>query len=456
MSTQDGTNPPLKTNESRRDFLRTAAVLAGAGIAGSAAARSGKGPDIALPGSNSVKVRGMGAKPTPPGDGDAIRIAVVGTGGMGRGHCRALAQFAQRGVENVEIVAVCDVNDLHAQAAANDVVSDGQKYAPTTYRSHKEMLAKEDIHGVLVASPEHQHAIHASDAVVAGKDVYCEKPMTLRLDEALALRETVHNNPDVMFVVGTQKMMLPKYREARKLIEAGAIGTPVFSQTSYCRNSPDGEWNYYQLDPKWEPGVNVDWDAWLGHMPKREWDPEVYIRWRRYRDFSTGIIGDLLVHEVTPMMFALDSMGWPNRVVATGGHYVDKAMENHDQININATFDKGHSMIVAGSTCNEVGLENLIRGHEANIYLNSRHCELRPTRPYVDLVDPLRVECPDIGNDQDQLRLAWLRSIRDRQQPDSTVDFATKVMVFVDLATRSLWDGHAYEFDSSTMQVTRV
>ncbi len=131
-------------------------------------------------------------------------------------------------------------------------------------------------------------------------------------------------------------------------------------------------------------------------------------------------------------------------------------MENHDQVNLTIQFEGEHTMIVAGSTCNEVGLENLIRGHEANIYLNSRHCELRPTRPYVDLVDPKRVECPDIGNDQDQMRLAWLDAMRTREQPDSTVDFATKVMVAVGLASRSIWDGHAYRFDPSSMTATRV
>lgn len=439
--------------QSRRGFLKGSVVAAGVGLAAVAGAST---PSGVLPGAHSITPLGRGKRPTPPGEGEAIRIAVVGTGGMGRGHCRALARFAQEGIDDVEITAVCDVNDLHAEQAVKDIAKSGQATTPRSYRDYRELLAQEDVHGVLIATTEHQHAPVANAAVHAGRDVYCEKPVTLRLEEALALRQTVHANPEVIFVVGTQKMMLPKYREARKLVQSGAIGTPVFSQTSYCRNSPNGEWNYYGIDEKWKPGVNLDWDAWLGHMAPREWDPKVYIRWRRYRDFSTGIIGDLLVHEVTPLLFALDSVGWPKRVLATGGHYVDKAMENHDLVNINATFENDHSMIVAGATCNEVGLENLIRGHEANIYLNSRHCELRPTRPYVDEVDPRRIECPDIGNDQDQLRLAWLRAIRDRQQPDSTIDFATKVMVFVDLATRSLWDGHAYAFDSKTMRATRV
>jgi predicted dehydrogenase len=440
-------------NATRRDFLKHAAMLAGAGaIAGAAGSASAQN----APTVSAVKPLGKGKDPNPPAAGEPIRVAVVGVGGMGRGHCRALVNFAQSKTENLEVVAVADVNDKHAQYAVNDINNAGQQATPDSYRDYREIIKRDDIHAVLVATPEHWHARVAMEAVAAGKDVYCEKPMTLRLDEALAVRETVHNNPGAIFVVGTQKMMLPKYREARKLVEQGMIGHPTFSQTSYCRNSPDGEWNYYGIDPEWKPGVNLDWDAWLGSLGPREWDPKVYIRWRRYRDFSTGILGDLLVHEMTPLMFALDSVGWPTHVVATGGHYVDKEMENHDQVNLTVQFENDHTMIVAGSTCNEVGLENLIRGHEGNIYLNSRHCEFRPTRPFVDYNDPMRVECPDIGNDQDQMRLAWLRAVRSREQPDSTVDFATKVMVAVDLCTRSIWEGSAFRFDPKTMRASKV
>lgn len=384
------------------------------------------------------------------------RIAIVGTGGMGRGHLGAILNLNKENDLGVEIAALCDVNDLHAGAALETVMESGQKTEPMVTRFHEEVMADESIHGVLIAAPEHWHSKIAIDAIAAGKDVYVEKPMTLVVEEAIALRETVLKNPDVMFNVGTQKIMLPKYQEAKRVIEEGRIGTPTFSQTSYCRNSPDGEWNYYGIDDRWEPGVNLDWERWLGHLGPREWDPKVYIRWRRYRDFSTGILGDLLVHEITPLLMALETVGWPVRVQAIGSHLVDLEMENHDQVNLQIEFESGHQMIVAGSTCNEVGLENMIRGHEANIYLNSRHCEIRPTRPYVDFQDPERIECADIGNDQNVMRLDWLQSIRSRQHPYSSVDLGTKVMVVVDLATKSIWDGHAYRFDPKTMTSRRV
>ncbi len=274
--------------------------------------------------------------------------------------------------------------------------------------------------------------------------------MTLRLPEALRLREVVRANPDAVVVVGTQYTTYPGYQEAQRLIAEGAIGKPVWSQTSYCRNSKDGEWLYYEIDPEWKPGVNLDWQAWCGPLGDAPWDPEVYARWRRYRRYSTGIIGDLLVHRITPLIMALD-VGWPTRVVASGGHYVDKAMENHDQVNINIEFEGGHTMIVAGSTANEVGLETMVRGHRANLYIDGRRLTLRPERIYAEEVEEYTFEGPDLGNTQDLLRLHWLDCMRSRGRPVSDVELGTRVMVVVDLATRSLWEGKAFAFDPATM-----
>lgn len=441
------------SDQSRRQFLGTAAAAAGgAGLlaAGCAATGGGRRPG---PGVKTVATVAPMA-PVAVKDNEPIRMAVIGTGGMGTGHCQSIMTLAEQGKTKTQIVALADVNDISVQNAQK-ACQDKQGIEVQTYRDYRELLKRSDIHAVLIASPEHWHAQHAIDALTSGKDVYCEKPMTLNLDQAMDLRAVVLANPDRIFQVGTQMMMLPKYLEARKAIKAGAIGKPVWSQTSYCRNSTTGEWNYYAIDDRWSPGVNVDWAGWCGYLGPREWDPKVLARWRRYKDFSTGIIGDLLVHVMTPLIMAVDA-GWPVRVTASGHHLVDMDMENHDQVNLNVEFEDGHTMIVAGSTANEVGLETMIRGHEANMYLNSRHCEIRPERIFVDEVDEQRIECPDIGNDQDQLRLNWLDCIRTRTPAVSNIDLASKVMVAVDLASRSMWSGHAYRFDPKTMRASRI
>jgi predicted dehydrogenase len=279
--------------------------------------------------------------------------------------------------------------------------------------------------------------------------------MTLRLDAALRLKQVADANPAVRVQVGTQYVMYSSYHEASRMIAAGKIGKPVFSLSSFCRNSKDGEWLYYAIDPAWEPGVNLDWDAWCGPLGRADWDPAVYARWRRYRRYSTGIIGDLLVHRITPLVMGAN-LGWPTRVVASGGHYVDKVMENHDQVNINIEFENDHTMIVAGSTANEVGLETLIRGHKGNIYLGGRTTTVRPERIFAEEFDAETIEGPNEGDTQDQLRHNWLHCIRTREAVASPVELGTKVMVIVDLATRSMWDGAAYTFDPATMTARKA
>jgi predicted dehydrogenase len=295
----------------------------------------------------------------------------------------------------------------------------------------------------------------AEDAILAGKDVYVEKPMTLRLAEALRLMKVMEKNPERILNVGTQYVMAPSYGAARDMIREGVIGKPVWSQTSYCRNSKEGEWLYYDIDPAWRPGVNLDWDAWCGPLGKAPWDANVYARWRRYRKYSTGIIGDLLVHRITPLIWSMD-LGWPVRVTASGGHYVDKVMENHDQVNLTIEFEKEHTMVVAGSTANEMGLETVIRGHKGNLYVGGRNAIMRPERLFAEEMEEKTVVGEDIGDEQDAHRMKWLESLHTREAPASPVDLGAKVMVIVDLATRSMWDRSAFGYDPRTQKVSKL
>ncbi len=462
-----GDHPPVHVDPSRRSFLAKTAALAGvAGLAGVGSRTIAFGAASAGPAPKA-------ADPTPIAADGIIRMAVIGTGGMGTGHCQSFTTLNVKGLDKVHIVALADVCQPRLEGAKRAIertVEDSAKRIEEKggkadrsqkdvnielHSDYRKLLARPDLQGVLIASPEHWHSQMAIDAIAAGKDVYVEKPMTLNLSDAIPLYKAVNANPSVMFQVGTQQMQRPKFLEARKLIASGGIGKPVFSQTSYCRNSKDGEWLYYSIDPKWQPGVNLDWDAWCGPLGKAPWDPEVYARWRRYKKYSTGIIGDLLVHGMTPLMYAMDQ-GWPTRVVASGGHLIDKKMENHDQVNINVEFEKEHVMIVAGSTCNEQGLEVMIRGHKGTIRLGGNNCDVAPERIFADDFDAKTVQCPDIGDDQDAHRVAWLRSIRSREAPAAGIDISTKVMVIVDLATRSMWDGKAYTFDPKTMTAKAV
>jgi len=433
---------------SRRDFLKKTAGAAGAATLVPALAYAGElADDRPIP---QAQAR------APLAGGDPVRIGIIGTGGMGTGHVQSILRMASQNTTNVRIEALCDVCQPRlSNAQALVVKSQGGDVA--TYAKHRDLLARPDLHGVLIASPEHSHARIAEDAIKAGKDVYVEKPMTLTLKDALRLRDVVGRNPDAVVVVGTQFVMSPAYIAAEQLIREGAIGKPVWSQTSYCRNSKAGEWTYYEIDPAWQPGVNLDWNTWCEPLKRIPWNPEIYARWRRFRRYSTGIIGDLLVHHMTPLIRALN-VGWPVRVAASGGHYIDLKMENHDQININVEFEGGHTMVVAGSTANELGLERIIRGHKGNLYISGRTATIRPERIWADEVEEREIAPPPgpAVDDQNALRLHWLDCIRTRAKPRSDVELGTRVMVIVDLATRSLWEGGAYAYDPRRRRVSRL
>ncbi len=439
MSKHDSRSP------SRREFLAHGAAVAGAGALLGACQSPGAADTRAIP---------RAAPRVPLAEGQPIRIGVIGTGGMGTAHCESFAKLAADGQANVQIVALCDVCEPRLDAAKQKLAEKQPGVKVDTYGIHHDLLARDDLHGVLIACPEHWHQQMAEDAIAAGKDTYLEKPMTLRLDQAMRLRKVARANEDVILQIGTQYVTEGKYDVVHDLVSRGEIGTPTFSQTSYCRNSKEGEWKYYAIDPAWEPGVNLDWERWCGPLGVQPWDPEVYARWRRYRKFSTGIIGDLLVHMMTPLIKAIDQ-GWPKRVVATGAHLVDKEMENHDQVNIGVEFETGHVFEVVGSTCNERGLEVMVRGHEATLFLGGKDVALKPERIFADVIDPQDITCEAVEA-QDRLRLDWLNSIRTRQPNLSTVELGTLVMVIVDLATRSLWEGSAFTFDRETMTARAV
>ena len=111
-------------------------------------------------------------------------------------------------------------------------------------------------------------------------------------------------------------------------------------------------------------------------------------------------------------------------------------------------------MLGCGSTGNEQGLGIMVRGHKGNIYLGSNHCVVRPERLFVDDFDEETIKAPNVRA-QDELRLDWLRCVRTREENVSQVDLATKIMVIVDLATRSIWEGSAFEFDPNSETVKR-
>ncbi len=213
-------------------------------------------------------------------------------------------------VPGVEFVAACDVFEGRL-AAAKD------RYGPdlVTSRHYEDVLARTDIDAVIVATPDHWHQKIAIDALRAGKSVYCEKPMVHRIEQGQALIDA-QRETGLTFQVGSQGMSSLGNEKAKELYEAGAIGELNYAEGFWARNDPIGAWQY--PIPADASEASVDWERFLGDAPSRAFDPLRIFRWRNYRDYGTGVSGDLFVHLFSSLHFVVSSKG-PNRVQATGG-----------------------------------------------------------------------------------------------------------------------------------------
>ena len=177
------------------------------------------------------------------------------------------------------------------------------------------MLARPDVDAVIIATPDHWHQKIAIDAMNAGKDVYLEKPMIQHAEEGAAIIEAANKTKRII-QIGSQRVSSVIYEKARQLYKSGAIGQLNLVEAYTNRNSAMGAWQY-TIPPDASP-QNIDWDRFLGHAPKRPFEPIRLFRWRNYQDYGTGVGGDLFVHLFSGIHYVLNSHG-PTRILSTGG-----------------------------------------------------------------------------------------------------------------------------------------
>jgi len=318
----------------RRHFIRTAAVAA------------------ALPATFSAFSRSniFGAN-------ERLRIGVIGCGGMANGHMNALLKMKE--TANVEIVAVCDIYRKRLERAT-------QLTGGKPYDDYRAVLERRDIDYVLIATPEHWHHRMALDALDAGKHVYVEKPMTHTIDQAKEVVAKVKAT-ELKLQVGVQGMSDESYEVAHRYVQDGTLGKIVIAQIDYSRNYVGDFWAY-KIDPDAQPGVNLDWEAWLGPAPKKPWDPRRYFQWRRYWDYSGGIATDLFIHRVTRLIKAI-GLTFPDYVVATGGkwNFTESVAEIPDTFNVLADYPGGPTVSLVSSMANDTPVDHVIRGHKATL-----------------------------------------------------------------------------------------
>jgi predicted dehydrogenase len=239
--------------------------------------------------------------------GDRVRFGMVGIGMQGS---NLLAQSIE--LPGIECVAACDLYDGR-HTLAREITNNPT--LPAT-RRYQQLLANKDIDCIVAAVPDHWHKQIVVDAVTAGKDIYCEKPMSHSPADGVAMVEATKRT-DRIVQIGSQRVSSLICAKAKEVISQGMLGEMMLVEGWLGRNDPTGAWEYpppFDLSPQ-----NLDWDTWQGTVPKRPFDPYIFARWRCWKEYGTGLAGDLLVHLVSGMMFMISINEAPKQAMAMGG-----------------------------------------------------------------------------------------------------------------------------------------
>ena len=267
----------------------------------------------------------------------APRVGLIGTGWYGKVDVLRLIQVAP-----VEVVSLCDV-DKKMLADAADIVAGRQasKKKPRTYGDYRDMLKEKDLDIVLIATPDHWHALAMIAAVESGADVYVQKPISVDVLEGKAMLAAARKNQRVV-QVGLQRRSTPHLIEARDtIVKEGKLGKVGLVEV-YC---------YYHMrarenPPDEDPPPTLDYEMWTGPAPKRPYNKLVHPRsWRAFMEYGNGIVGDMCVHMLDMVRWML-GLGWPRRVESSGGILVDKGGKANISDTQTATFDFGDLQVV--------------------------------------------------------------------------------------------------------------
>lgn len=427
-------HPQSSTGDSRRSFLRKAATLAAA---------SGVTPLLKTP------VYGQNQAPSAnvAGANERIAVAYIGTGKQGLTHVRLQKADGQK--NNIVQAAACDLYQKRLDDARKLIGLEEKD----CYRDHRRLLERNDIDAVVISTVDNWHAQCSIDALEAGKHVFCEKPMTRYLEEAWQVYDTVKRTGKV-YVIGSQGCMDAKWHKAAEWVKAGKLGPLVWGQGSYCRNHPKNDEWAYPVDPEANE-QNLDWFRWLGRAPKIPWNPDHYFSWHKYYAYNSGIIGNLLPHRFHPMMLASGNVEFPRRVVCTGTQKVSTNRDITDTTHLLAEFPSGLTLLMAGTTVNEQGLQDILRGRKGTLYFASSQSrvELKPERIFADELEPEEFNDPAKVENIQQLEKNFFDCIRSGQTPVAGVELAIRAHTVLCLAEMSERLGLALFFDEKTRAI---
>jgi predicted dehydrogenase len=344
------------------------------------------------------------------GANDRVRIGLIGTGGR----CMYLAELL-KGLPGNEIVAACDVYEPRRLEAVEKM---GPQTKPAS--DYREVLDRSDIDAVVIGAPDHWHVPMTLDAVAAGKDVYCEKPITHTLAEGDKLIAGVEKSKRVV-ATGTQQRSWDHYLVAKELIQGKRLGQITLAEMYWYQNYVRTTWQdpEAEIDPS-----RLDWKKFLGAAPDQPFESIRFRRWRFFWDFGGGIFTDLMTHWIDVVQWYMNSPS-PTSVDASGATHALREWQCPDTVNASILFPQNFTATYTGTMVSSLedggiifrGSEGVMRLTRAGFWLYREANQHRNDRemPEPDMV----MKSTDDGT---RTNLAnWLDCIRTRALPNAHV-----------------------------------
>ncbi|HKQ39376.1 MAG TPA: Gfo/Idh/MocA family oxidoreductase [Verrucomicrobiae bacterium] len=377
----------------------------------------------------------FGAAGAPPSE--RITIGFIGTGKMAHDyHLSTLGGF-----KDVECVAVCDV-DTHRRLDAKKVIEDryskdgrGSK-GIADYSDFRELIARKDIDAVCIATPDHWHAIPIIEACKAGKDVYCEKPLTLTIREAQLCIEAVRKHKRVLQTGSQQRSgVFGQFPLACELIRNGRIGKV---KRVHVGVGGPSHWCDLKEEPM-EPGL--DWNLWLGYAPMRPYSSVLSPRgvhnhfpaWRNYREYAGGGMTDIGAHH-------FDIAQWALGLDDTGPVEVIPPEDGKAETGARLVFANGVEITHGGpSGCT-------FEGSAGKLYVDRGKLTTEPESILKEPIAEKDIHLPrNKGHHRD-----WVDCIRSRQRPIAHVDAGARTATLCHLLNLAYWNRRKLRWDAAT------
>jgi len=379
------------------------------------------------------------------GANDALAIGLIGSGNRGKSVLTEALKLKHN------CVALADVAKFRLEKLSKFVEDDYAQDKPTLHADHRKLLDQKGIDAVIIATPDHHHRDLLIAAMLAEKDTYIEKPLTRSMDEGKEMMEAVRKQPRIV-QVGNQRHSGAHWKKARDVVQSNDFGDLVWAKVWDCRN-------WVKKDPFAPPATftkddvkSIDWDAFLGKAPKREFNPQRYWSWRWYWDYAGGLMTDIGAHQLDIVQW-LGGVDAPKSVVANGGNYHFKHWETPDVIHGVWDYGKFVATFAVEFVNGADGVGACFYGTKQTLVADAT----KEIRVY-DTIDPIKADTKPIDswkveNESPAHVKNWLECCVSRKEPNSPIELGNRVITAAHLANLSYRTGKKIFWDAEREQV---